>query len=334
MSILIIAEAGVNHNGNLATAKEMIKIAAKSGADYVKFQSFKADKLAKPDSELANYQREPGNYRGSQLQLLKKLELSEKSHFELKRICKESDIKFLSTAFDIESADFLREMGQELFKIPSGEITNLPYLRHVGAYNKEIILSTGASNFREIEEALFELTKAGTKLEKITVLHCTSAYPAIMSEVNLRAMQKISQEFSVKVGYSDHTIGIEVAIAAAALGAKVIEKHFTLDRNMKGPDHKSSLEPIELNQMIKSIRNIEIALGNGVKVPTASELENIKVIRKSIVTKSFVKQGEMFTSSNLTCKRPAGGVSPMKWDLVIGQIANRDYSPNEEVQID
>lgn len=334
MSILIIAEAGVNHNGDLSTAKEMVKVAANSGADYVKFQTFKADKLVTPESKLAHYQVESGNSENSQLQLLRKLELSENAHFELKKISNELNIKFLSSAFDIESADFLREMGQELFKIPSGEITNLPYLRHIGAYNKEIILSTGASDFKDIGGALWELTKAGTKLEKITVLHCTSAYPTGMGEVNLTAMQNISKEFSVRVGYSDHTIGMEVGIAAAALGATVIEKHFTLGRDMKGPDHKSSLEPGELNDFIRSIRNIEIALGNGVKVPIAGELENINIIRKSIVAKTFVKKGERFSPMNLTCKRPAGGISPMKWDLVIGQNANRDFSPDEKIQID
>lgn len=334
MSILIIAEAGVNHNGDLSNAKEMVKVAANSGADYVKFQTFKADKLVTRESKLAHYQVESGNSENSQLQLLRKLELSENAHFELKKISKEFNIKFLSTAFDIESTDFLLEMGQELFKIPSGEITNLPYLRYIGAYNKEIILSTGASDFKDIGGALLELTRAGTKLEKITVLHCTSAYPTSMSEVNLTAMQNIAKEFSVRVGYSDHTIGIEVGIAAAALGATVIEKHFTLGRDMKGPDHKSSLEPGELNDFIRSIRNIEIALGNGVKVPTAGELENINIIRKSIVAKTFVKKGERFSPMNLTCKRPAGGISPMKWDLVIGQIANRDFFPDEKIQID
>ena len=334
MAILIIAEAGVNHNGKITTAKEMVGIAAKSGADYVKFQTFKAKKLVTPESKVAHYQRKTESLDDSQLTLLKNLELSESAHLELEKSCKEFDIKFLSTAFDIESADFLLGMGQEIFKIPSGEITNLPYLRHVASFNKDIILSTGASNLKEIEEALVELTNAGTKLEKITVLHCTSAYPARMSEVNLNAMLNISREFAVKVGYSDHTMGIEVAIAAATLGATVIEKHFTLNRNMEGPDHKSSLEPIELNKMVSSIRNIEVALGNGVKLPTPGELENREVIRKSIVAKIAVKKGDIFTSENLTCKRPSHGISPMKWDTVVGQVAKRDYAPDEMVQID
>ena len=334
MSILIIAEAGVNHNGNITTAKEMIGVAAKSGADYVKFQTFKAERLATPTSMVAQYQRKTKGLDDLQFQLLKNLELSESAHFELEKSCKEFDIKFLSTAFDIESADFLLGMGQDIFKIPSGEITNLPYLRHIASFCKEIILSSGASNLKEIDAALVELTNAGAKLEKITVLHCTSAYPAKMSEVNLNAMLNISREFSVKVGYSDHTLGIEVAIAAAALGATVIEKHFTLNRDMKGPDHKASLEPFELNEMVRSIRNIEVALGNGVKLPTPGELENIEVIRKSIVAKIAVRKGEVFTSENLTCKRPSHGISPMEWDTVVGQVAKRDYAPDEMVQID
>jgi len=329
MAILIIAEAGVNHNGNVTTAKEMIRVAAKSGADYVKFQTFKAERLATKESKVAHYQRKTESLNDSQFALLKKLELSEADHFELEKSCKEFEIKFLSTAFDIESADFLLRMGQQIFKIPSGEITNLPYLRHIASFNKDIILSTGASNLKEIEEALRQLTNAGTNLEKITVLHCSTSYPAKMSEVNLTAMLNIAREFSVKVGYSDHTMGIEVAIAAAALGAKIIEKHFTLNKNMEGPDHKASLEPVELNEMVRSIRNIEVALGNGLKVATPGELENIDVIRKSIVTKSAVKKGEIFTSENLTCKRPSGGISPMEWDSVVGQVAKRDYEPDE-----
>lgn len=334
MTILIIAEAGVNHNGNIATAKEMIGVAAKSGADYVKFQTFKAERLATPTSTVAHYQRKTEGLDDLQFQLLKNLELSESAHFELEKSCKEFDIKFLSTAFDIESADFLLGMGQDVFKIPSGEITNLPYLRHIASFSKDIILSTGASNMKEIDAALVELTNAGAKLDRITVLHCTSAYPARMSEVNLNAMLNISKEFSVKVGYSDHTLGIEVAIAAAALGATVIEKHFTLNRDMGGPDHKASLEPLELNEMVRSIRNIEVALGNGEKLPTPGELENIDFMRKSIVARIAVKKGEIFTSENLTCKRPSHGISPMSWDKVVGHVAKRDYAPDEMIQID
>lgn len=334
MAILIIAEAGVNHNGNVTTAKEMIGVAAKSGADYVKFQTFKAERLATLTSTVAHYQRKAEGLDDLQIQLLKNLELSESAHFELEKSCKEFGIKFLSTAFDIESADFLLGMGQDVFKIPSGEITNLPYLRHIASFSKEIILSTGACNLKEIDAALVELTNAGAKLDEITVLHCTSSYPARMSEVNLNAMLNISKEFSVKVGYSDHTLGIEVAIAAAALGATVIEKHFTLSRGMEGPDHKASLEPLELNEMVRSIRNIEVALGNGEKLPTPDELENINFMRKSIVARIAVKKGEIFTSENLTCKRPSHGISPMSWDKVVGHVAKRDYAPDEMIQID
>jgi N,N'-diacetyllegionaminate synthase len=334
MPILIIAEAGVNHNGDLATAKEMVDVAARSGANYVKFQTFNSEKLTTPDSKIARYQKSSAKTDDSQLTLLRKLEITKSDHLELIKKCDASGINFLSTAFDIESADMLRELGQEIFKIPSGEITNLPYLRHIGSFNKEIILSTGASTLNEIEEALDHIVKSGTNIEKITVMHCTSAYPALMDEVNLTAMQNISKEFGVKIGYSDHTMGIEIAIAAAALGASVIEKHFTLDRNMDGPDHKASLEPDELMEMIKGIRNIEVALGNGIKAPTTGELENINAIRKSIVAKIQIKKGDRFSVENLTTKRPLGGISSMKWDSVVGQIANRDYMPNEMIQID
>lgn len=333
MNTTIIAEAGVNHNGNLTIAKEMIQIAANSGADYIKFQTFKAENIVTLESKVARYQT---NLKSgdSQYLLLKRLELSDSDFYQLKKICNNSKIKFMSTAFDIESANLLFEIGQNIFKIPSGEITNLPYLRHVGAFNKEIILSTGASNFSEINRALEILTKAGTKLENITVLHCTSAYPADLSEVNLKAMVNIAQEFSVKVGYSDHTMGVQVALAAVALGATVIEKHFTLNRNMEGPDHKASLEPNELIDLVKGIRNIELALGNGIKIPSPGELENIDIIRKSIVARVKIKKGEKFSSLNLTCKRPASGISPMKWDEVIGQVAKRDFETDELVQID
>ena len=238
----------------------------------------------------------------------------------------------MSTAFDLESADFLKELGQEIFKIPSGEITNLPLLRHIGKFKKEVILSSGASNMSEISDALEVLISAGTPLNKITVLHCTSAYPANVDEVNLLAMQSISTEFGVKVGYSDHTSGIEVAIAAVALGARIIEKHFTISRDLEGPDHKASLEPAELKQMVESIRNIEKALGDGIKKPTPGELENINLIRKSIVAKKNIKKGDLFNQENLTSKRPSDGISPMQWDQFIGKIADRDYSPNEMIE--
>lgn len=332
MAVLIIAEAGVNHNGDLGIGKRLVEVAATSGADFVKFQTFSADKLVTPKTKVAEYQNNVFGKENTQLKLLRKLELSENQHFELKRKCLELNINFMSTAFDLESADFLKELGQEIFKIPSGEITNLPLLRHIGKFKKEVILSSGASNMSEISDALEVLISAGTPLNKITVLHCTSAYPANVDEVNLLAMQSISTEFGVKVGYSDHTSGIEVAIAAVALGARIIEKHFTISRDLEGPDHKASLEPAELKQMVESIRNIEKALGDGIKKPTPGELENINLIRKSIVAKKNIKKGDLFNQENLTSKRPSDGISPMQWDQFIGKIADRDYSPNEMIE--
>lgn len=332
MAVLIIAEAGVNHNGDLGIGKSLVEVAATSGADFVKFQTFNADKLVTPKTKVAAYQNNILNKENTQLKLLKKLELSENQHFELKKKCLELNINFMSTAFDLESADFLRELGQEIFKIPSGEITNLPLLRHIGKFKKEVILSSGASNMSEINDALQVLISAGTPLSRITVLHCTSAYPANVGEVNLLAMQNISTEFGVKVGYSDHTLGIEVAIAAVALGARIIEKHFTISRDLEGPDHKASLEPAELKQMVESIRHIEKALGDGIKKPTPDELKNINLIRKSIVAKKTIKKGDLFNEENLTSKRPNDGISPMQWDQVIGKTADRDYSPNEMIE--
>lgn len=331
MSVLIIAEAGVNHNGDLSLGEKLIEVAADCGADFVKFQTFTAENLVTPNTKLAEYQKNNSGKESTQLNLLKKLELSRDQHFKLKQKSADLNINFMSTAFDVESSDFLKELGQEVFKIPSGEITNLPLLRHIGRYQKEVILSSGASNMSEINDALEVLTSAGTPLNEITVLHCTSVYPANFNEVNLLAMEKISTEFGVKVGYSDHTLGIEIAIAAVALGATIIEKHFTLSRNMEGPDHKSSLEPDELNQMIKSIRNVEKAFGDGIKKATLGELENINLIRRSVVAKKTIKKGELFNEDNLTCKRPFEGISPMQWDSIIGTIANRDYAPNEMV---
>jgi N,N'-diacetyllegionaminate synthase len=332
MAVRIIAEAGVNHNGDLGIGKCLVEVAATSGADFVKFQTFSADKLVTPETKVAEYQNNVFGKENTQLKLLRKLELSENQHFELKKKCLELNINFMSTAFDLENADFLKELGQEIFKIPSGEITNLPLLRHIGKFKKEIILSSGASNMSEISDALEVLISAGTPLNKITVLHCTSAYPANVDEVNLLAMQSISSEFGVNVGYSDHTIGIEVAIAAVALGARIIEKHFTISRDLEGPDHKASLEPAELKQMVESIRNIEKALGDGIKKPTPGELKNINLIRKSIVAKKNIKKGDLFDEDNLTAKRPNDGISPMQWDQVIGKIADRDYSLNEMIE--
>jgi N,N'-diacetyllegionaminate synthase len=333
MNTLIIAEAGVNHNGDLKTALSMVDFAKNSGADIVKFQTFIAKNLVTNNAPKANYQI-ASNSHETQIQMLEQLQMSESMHIELLNYCKAMKIDFLSTAFDLESIDFLQSIGQSLFKIPSGEITNLPYLRHVAKVAHEVILSTGASNLDEIECALEILYKNGQTNESITVLHCTTAYPAPMIDVNLMAMQKIANTFNVKVGYSDHTLGIEVPIAAVALGATTIEKHFTLDRKMSGPDHKASLEPDELELMVNSIRNIEKATGSGVKTPMQSELENIEIIRKSIVAKNSILKGEIFTFDNLTTKRPATGLSPMLWDSVIGKVATRNYSTDEKINLE
>lgn len=334
MHVRIIAEAGVNHNGNLTLGKKLVEVAAKSGADFVKFQTFKTHNLVSLATPLANYQRANQSQNTTQFDLLEKLELSEGQHIELKDYCEIFKINFISTAFDIESADFLRSLGQNLFKIPSGEITDYPLLRHVGKFGTEVILSSGASTLKEINDALLVLTESGTPIEKITVLHCTSCYPAKPSDVNLLAMCTIASELGVKVGYSDHTLGIEVAIAAVALGATVIEKHFTLNKNDNGPDHKSSLEPEELNELVKCIRNIEIALGDGEKKPTENELENLKLIRKSIFAKKDIKKGEILDISNLICKRPYGGVSPMRWNEIVGSHAKQDYFKDEMIEFD
>lgn len=334
MSVLIIAEAGVNHNGDLSLGEKLIEVAADCGADFVKFQTFTAENLVTPNTKIAEYQKNNTIKESTQLNLLKKLELSRDQHLKLKQKSADLNINFMSTAFDVESSDFLKELGQEVFKIPSGEITNLPLLRHVGGYKKEIILSTGASNMPEINAALEVLTSAGTSLNQITVLHCTSAYPAHSSEVNLLAMKKISTELGVKVGYSDHTLGIEIAIAAVALGATIIEKHFTLSRNMEGPDHQASLEPEELNQMIKCIRNVEKAFGDGIKKATQGELQNVNLIRRSIVAKKAINKGDLFSEDNLTSKRPASGISPMNWEKIIGKEAKRDYYPDEMITLE
>ncbi len=334
MSVLIIAEAGVNHNGDLSLGEKLIEVAADCGADFVKFQTFTAENLVTPNTKVAEYQKINSGKESTQFNLLKKLELSRDQHFKLKQKSADLNINFMSTAFDVESSDFLKELGQEVFKIPSGEITNFPLLRHIGRYQKEIILSSGASNMSEINAALQILTSAGTLLDQITVLHCTSAYPANFNEVNLLAMEKISTEFGVKVGYSDHTLGIEIAIAAVALGATIIEKHFTLSRNMEGPDHQSSLEPHELNQMIKSIRNVERAFGDGIKKATLGELQNINLIRRSIVAKKAINKGELFSNDNLISKRPSTGISPMNWEKIIGKEAKRDYYPDEMIELE
>ena len=329
MKTLIIAEAGVNHNGDMRIAKNLIEVAAQAGADIVKFQTLNADRMVTSTAAKAEYQILSSNSTETQHTMLQKLELTEAMHRGLIDHCTSLDIRFLSTGFDIKSLDMLLGLGQELFKIPSGEITNLPYLRHIGQFRKNVILSTGMSSMDEIAAAIDILEKSGTPRAKITVLHCTTAYPAPLSDVNLRAMQSIHSEFNVAVGYSDHTLGIEIPIAAVALGATVIEKHFTMDRNLPGPDHKASLEPSELQDMITAIRNIESALGDGSKRLMPSEMMNRAIARKSIVTSEPISVGQVFTEVNLTTKRPGTGISPMEWDNIIGSKAQRSYSNDE-----
>ena len=333
MKVLIIAEAGVNHNGDIDMAKKLIDVAAEAGADLVKFQTFNADRLVTGSASKAEYQKLSGDGNESQHTMLRNLELTEVMHHELIAHCALRGIGFFSTGFDIESIDMLVSFGQELFKIPSGEITNLPHLRHIGKLGKEVILSTGMSSMDEIESAIKALEESGTPRARITVLHCTTAYPAPMPDINLHAMQSIRTKFGVNVGYSDHTLGIEISLAAVALGATVIEKHFTLDRTLTGPDHKASLEPRELKSMIEGIRNIEVALGDGVKRIMPSELQNISIGRKTIVAKCSIKTGDFFTSSNLSTKRAGEGLSPMEWDKVMGTKATQDYSPDQVIRI-
>jgi len=326
----IIAEAGVNHNGSIKTAKKMINVAAEAGADAVKFQTFKAEKVISKYAQKAEYQKKTTDTSESQFDMVRKLELDEPAHEELFSYCRPRDIQFLSSPFDLDSIDMLNNLGLEIFKIPSGEITNLPYLRKIGALKKEIILSTGMADLGEIENTLDMLIGAGTKLEDITVLHCNTEYPTPIEDVNLKAMLTIRVAFpGVNIGYSDHTLGIEIPITAVAMGATVIEKHFTLDKNMDGPDHKASLDPSELKAMVKAIRNIERAMGNGIKEPSPSELKNRPVVRKSIVAARDIRKGEAFTEENLTVKRPGTGISPMRWDEVIGQVAQKDYEKDE-----
>ena len=327
--VFIIAEAGVNHNGSVELAKKLIDVAVEAGADAVKFQTFKAENLVSKNAQKAAYQKETTDKQESQFDMIKKLELDINTHIELISYCTDKGIMFLSTPFDHDSIDMLDELDLEIFKIPSGEITNLPYLRHIGSLNKEVILSTGMADLGEIEDALDILTKAGTERDQITVLHANTMYPTPMEDVNLKAMQTIGTAFDIAYGYSDHTLGIEVDVAAVAMGATVIEKHFTLDKTMEGPDHKASLEPNELIAMVKAIRNIELALGSSVKKPSKSEKPNMEIARKSIMANRAIKMGEMFTEDNLTIKRPSSGISPMRWDEIIGTKALKDYAVDE-----
>jgi len=329
----IIAEAGVNHNGDVATARRMIDAAADARVDAVKFQTFRAENVVSIFAPKAQYQKKTTDEDESQLQMLRKLELDMDSHSQLIDYCRDKGVAFLSSAFDLESIDVLNNLGLEIFKIPSGEITNLPYLRKIGSLKKKVILSTGMADLDEIRAALDILAGAGTQKEDITVLHCNTQYPTPIEDANLLAMVTIKEALGVKVGYSDHTLGFEAVIGAVALGATVIEKHFTLNRNMEGPDHKASVQPDELKAMVKAIRNTEAALGDGIKRPSESELENKLVVRKSIVAAREVEAGEVLTESNLAVKRPGTGISPAEWDVVLGKHAKRKFMTDELVEL-
>ena len=333
MKTVVIAEAGVNHNGSMQLAKQLIEVAAQAGANYVKFQSFSADQLVIKKSKKAKYQIQDLNDNESQHSMLSKLELSESMISELIHFAQMHNIGFLSSAFDIPSLKSLHSLGQEIFKVPSGEITNLPYLRELGLLKKRIILSTGMSNLTEIQTALQILQEAGTDKSQITVLQCTSAYPTPISDVNLLAMLRIKSEFGVDVGFSDHTLGIEVALAAVALGASVIEKHFTLDKSLHGPDHKNSLQPEELEELITRIKSVELALGDGKKRIMPSEKENLYLARKSIVASRRIHVGEVLTEENVSTKRPSTGISPMHWHRVIGSRASREFQEDENIEL-
>ena len=331
---LIIAEAGVNHNGSVELAKQLIDAAADAGADYVKFQTFRTENLVSRQARKAEYQsRNTRDTDDFQFNMLKKLELTPEQHMELIDYCRHKGIRFFSTAFDLDSIDFLRELKLGIWKVPSGEITNFPYLRKIARQREEVILSTGMCTMQHISEAIAVLEKYGVRREQITVLHCNTEYPTPMCDVNLRAMQTIGRQFGVRVGYSDHTVGIEIPVAAVALGATVIEKHFTLDRNLAGPDHKASLEPKELKAMVRAIRNVEAALGDGEKKVSVSEAKNIAVARKSIVARREIRAGELLTEDNLAVRRPGTGISPMEWEQVVGQVAVRDFEPDELIEL-
>lgn len=332
--VIIIAEAGVNHNGDINLAKKLIDVAVEAGVDYVKFQTFKSESLVSKSAKKADYQIEnTQDATENQLQMLKKLELTHKQHVELIAYCRQKNISFFSTAFDLESLIYLKELGLTMVKIPSGEITNLPYLRKAAELFSKVIISTGMSTLEDIEKALNVFLSAGIKRETIYILHCNTEYPTPMKDVNLLAMLAIKNKFNVEIGYSDHTLGIEVPTAAVALGAKMIEKHFTLDRRLPGPDQLASLEPLELKAMVTSIRNIELAIsGNGLKEPSSSELKNMEIARKSIVAKTTINKGDIFSESNITTKRPGNGISPMQWDELIGQVAKADFNEDDLIK--
>lgn len=331
MSIRIIAEAGVNHNGSIELAKQMVEQAKAAGADYIKFQTFRPEALVSKYAEKAAYQKETTGAGESQLEMLQKLALTQEQFCELKKYCEQVGIGFLSTPFDLESIDFLEGLHMDFWKIPSGEITNLPYLVRIARTGREIVMSTGMCSITDIEAAMDILQKNGAGA--ITLLHCNTQYPTPMEDVNLRVMHTLREHFGVPVGYSDHTVGIEVPIAAAALGATVIEKHFTLDHTMEGPDHRASLEPDELRAMVAAIRHIEVALGDPAKTVTASESGNRTVARKSIVARREIRKGEIFDETNLTVKRPGNGISPMRWNEILGMQAIRDFEEDELIEI-
>ncbi len=332
-NVLVIAEAGVNHNGDFDLACKMIQVAAKAGADFIKFQTFKTELLVSAQAKKAAYQKEALPEDESQFQMLKKLELSYEQFGKLKEECSKNKIAFLSTAFDLESIDFLNKLEIPFFKIPSGEITNYPYLNKIAQLKKPVIISTGMATVDEIEAAVKLFLDAGLSKDKITVLHCSTEYPTPYAHVNLNAMKTLEQKLNIKIGYSDHTLGIEVSVAAVAMGAKVIEKHFTLDQNMTGPDHKASLNPVQLEEMVKAIRNVEVSLGSTEKKPSPVEMENRVAARKSIVAAKSIRPGDVFTEENLTTKRPGNGLSPMKWKEVLGKKATRQFNPDDLIEL-
>jgi len=325
----IIAEAGVNHNGSVDIAKKLIEAASEAGSDLIKFQTFKTESIITKKAEKADYQKDFTEKSESQFEMLKKLELDRTAHEELIQYCKIKNIQFLSTAFDHDSIDLLAELNIPFYKIPSGEITNLPYLRHVGCMGKPVVMSTGMATMVEIRAAMNVLLETDVKKDDLTILHCNTEYPTPMEDVNLNAMLTIRDELGVRVGYSDHTLGIDIPVAAVALGACVIEKHFTLDRTLPGPDHAASLNPEELKAMVAAIRNIEKAKGDGIKKPSESERKNIPIARKSIVAKKPIRKGELFSEENLTVKRPGTGISPMEWDAFLGKSADREYQMDD-----
>lgn len=332
---IIIAEAGVNHNGSLDLAKQLVKKAFEAGVDYVKFQTFKSEKVVSKNAKKADYQIEnTGKEEESQLEMVKKLELSYEDHQVLLDYCNKLGIKFFSTAFDFDSIEYLHSLNLGLWKVPSGEVTNYPFLKRIAAYNEKTILSTGMCDMQDVRNAVDALYKNGLSKENLILLHCNTEYPTPFEDVNLKAMDALRKEFGVEVGYSDHTKGIEVPIAAVALGATVIEKHFTLDRTLPGPDHKASLEPDELKSMVSAIRNIEKAVGgDGTKHVSDSERKNIAIARKSIIAACDIKKGELLTEKNLTVKRPGTGISPMRWEEVIGTKAIRDFAEDEIIEL-